>query len=142
MMTVTTSTRQVDFWNVNLPPQQWTAKCPDYLAAVDEWDRVHLGTPDEDYVPMDWKEVSDIVRKLRPFQPLYCNLFHNIYKDTNRLEEFKRIPSQLHRYRKYIADVKENYGSIMNFILKERVKWDDLTPKGEPFQCPSKLDRC
>lgn len=41
-----------------------------------------------------------------------------------------------------MAGIKEQYGSVMSFILKERVKWDDLKPKGKPFEFPSKLATC
>lgn len=27
----------------------------------------------------------------------------------------------------------------MNLILKDRVRWDDLTPKGNPFEFPGML---
>lgn len=57
-------------------------------------------------------------------------------QDENRLQDFKRVPSQLHKYRKYIADVKREHGSIMNYILKERVHWANLTPNGAPFTNP------
>ena len=55
--------------------------------------------------------------------------------ETNQLQLFKRRPSDLRKYRKYIADIKSRYGSVMNFILKERVRWADVIPRGEPFQC-------
>lgn len=53
--------------------------------------------------------------------------------DTNKLEQFKRVPSQLHKYRRYIKQIKESHGSVMNFILKERVRWDDVNPKAQSF---------
>lgn len=57
-------------------------------------------------------------------------------KENNRLELFKRVPSDLRRYRKYIADIKREYGSVMNLILKERVQWSEVTPRGEAFEYP------
>ena len=30
--------------------------------------------------------------------------------------------------------LKAEHGSVMNFILKNRVQWDDLTPRGQPFE--------
>ena len=59
---------------------------------------------------------------------------------TNHLELFRRVPSELRKYRKYIARIKDDYGSVMDFILKERVKWAEVVPKGAPFQCPGQSD--
>lgn len=38
-----------------------------------------------------------------------------------------------------MAVIKSQYGSVMNFILKERVRWTDLTPKAGPFEDPCKI---
>jgi hypothetical protein len=29
----------------------------------------------------------------------------------------------------YNAKLKKEYGSVMNFVLEERLRWTDLTPK-------------
>jgi len=55
-------------------------------------------------------------------------------KGTNRLEIFKRTPSDLRRYRIFLAKIKASHGSVMGFIMKERVKWEDVTPNATPFQ--------
>ena len=35
--------------------------------------------------------------------------------------------------------LKREYGSVMSFVLQERLKWRDLTVKGDkPFTCPGK----
>lgn len=44
-----------------------------------------------------------------------------------------RKPSELRRYRHYTWELVRNYGSIMDFVLKERLQWTDLTPRGHPF---------
>jgi hypothetical protein len=59
---------------------------------------------------------------------------------TNRIHLFQRVPSSLRRYFQYTAKLKLQYGSILNFIVNERLKWgDDLQPKGAPFTCDSDI---
>lgn len=57
----TGSEQGVPFWNVNLPRDQWTNTCPDYLLGIDHWDQAQLTVRDEDYTPMSWDEVKDLV---------------------------------------------------------------------------------
>jgi len=35
-----------------------------------------------------------------------------------------------------MAKLKKDHGSIMNYLLKERVQWQDLIPKAGPFIDP------
>lgn len=44
------------------------------------------------------------------------------------------MPSELRRYRHFTHRLEKDYGSIMNFMVNERLKWDTMQPKGEPFQ--------
>ena len=45
-----------------------------------------------------------------------------------------RVPTDLRKYLEYTAKIKAAYGSVMNFVLKERLRWtDDLKPKGETY---------
>lgn len=55
----------------------------------------------------------------------------------NRLDDLKRVPSDLRRYIAWSHETKKEYGSILAFILKERLGWEDLTPKDpEPLKNP------
>ena len=55
--------------------------------------------------------------------------------DTNRIDLFQRVPSDLRRYLAYNWNLKKDYGSIMNFVLQKRLKWKDLTPHNPvPFR--------
>lgn len=48
-----------------------------------------------------------------------------------------RVPTDLRKYLEYTAKIKEAHGSIFTFIVKERLHWDDLKPKGTtPFENP------
>jgi len=53
---------------------------------------------------------------------------------TNRLEVFKRVPSDLRRYRFFLANIKASHGSVMGFIMRERVRWVDVAPNAGPFR--------
>ncbi|KAG8627127.1 hypothetical protein KVT40_004610 [Elsinoe batatas] len=35
--------------------------------------------------------------------------------------------------------IKNDWGSIMNFVLKERIRWTDLAPSGAPFENPTDI---
>lgn len=105
------------FWNRNIPPARRTTQCPTYLlyALTNDKDRAILNTPDTGYRRQSWPEVLSFIR-------------------ANRLDCFQRVPSDLRRYREYCAKIVEEHGSIMKFILAERVKWQNLDAKGAPFE--------
>ncbi|KAF4624883.1 hypothetical protein G7Y89_g13283 [Cudoniella acicularis] len=71
-----------------------------------------ISTPDSQYTPLTWPTVQHIIR-------------------TNRLDAFQRQPSELRRYLAYNHTLKKLHGSIMAFILKERLGWEEpLVAKG------------
>jgi hypothetical protein len=57
----------------------------------------------------------------------------------NRIDKFHRSPSELRRYRQYIYHLEQSYGSVMKFIINQRLKWPNLTPGGPPFTNPDDL---
>jgi hypothetical protein len=52
----------------------------------------------------------------------------------NRVDRFHRVPSELRRYRQFTHRLVKEYGSIMNFIVNERLQWKTMVPKGQPFE--------
>lgn len=59
--------------------------------------------------------------------------------ETNRIDRFQRVPSDLRKYLEYTSRIKAEYGSVMRFVVKERLCWgdgdvQDLHPKGGPFE--------
>lgn len=109
------------FWNTHLPPHLHTSTCPSYLeyAFTDHRDRACLAANDSDFTPATWPDVQRLVR-------------------TNELDGFRRVPSQLRRYREYTAKLKRDHGSISAFILQERLRWTDPTPRSTvPFADPT-----
>ena len=109
------------FWNMNIPTELHTKECPEFLdyAFTSDKDRGILSTLDADYHRQTWEEVKRTIQE-------------------NRIDVFDRFPSDLRRYREYCAKLAKEHGDVMTFVVEERLKWEDLTPKGEPFVEPGK----
>jgi hypothetical protein len=59
--------------------------------------------------------------------------------ETNRIDLFQRVPSELRRYLEFMAHITAEYSSIMRFVIKERLHWGDgkitdLQPRGKAFE--------
>lgn len=52
------------FWLVNVPQEQWTDECPDYLCGLSKKDERIIGTPDANYTRLGWPQVKDIIGTL------------------------------------------------------------------------------
>lgn len=100
------------WWNTNLPPLETTPTCPSYLlyATHNPKERANLSTPDALFTRKSWPQVRCLIA-------------------ANRLDQFTRVPSELRQYRRWTEGVVREYGSMMAFILKERLGWD-LNEKG------------
>lgn len=57
----TPSPAPLPYWLVNVPPEQWTAECPDFLRDLPEKNVKILSTPDEHYKRQGWEEVQEII---------------------------------------------------------------------------------
>ncbi|KAI4735637.1 hypothetical protein E4T50_13841 [Aureobasidium sp. EXF-12298] len=108
---------RLPYWQVNVPADQRSDECPDFLKDANEKDQKILATPDSEFRRLLWPEVQELIR-------------------TNRIDLFQRVPSDLRRYKAYTAKLKNQYGSVMNFVMTERLRWQDLVPQGEPFSNP------
>lgn len=103
------------FWLVNVPREQWPTACPLFLKDCGDKDKRIIGTRDELYANMTWEEVKEIVR-------------------IDRVDKFHRVPSELRRYREFTYNVIRDYGSIMKFIVDERLGWTSMEARGRPFE--------
>lgn len=110
------------FWQVNVPPQDHEEDCPEYLRNLSIKDIDIISTRDEDYHVQTWEEVVDIVR-------------------THRLHAFQRWPSELRRYREFVWRLDRDHGSVMDYMLKERIHWTQpIVPRSRtPFECDDDL---
>ncbi|KAL2180393.1 uncharacterized protein P884DRAFT_255508 [Thermothelomyces heterothallicus CBS 202.75] len=110
------TTQDLPYWQVNVPEHLRTAECPDFLRNISDKDRGIISTPDSEYQRDSWAVVQQKVAQ-------------------NRLELFQRVPSDLRRYLAYTWKLRQDYGSVMNFILSERLRWTlPITPRGRPFE--------
>lgn len=105
------------YWQVNVPPEHRTDECPEGLRNLSAKDVSILSTPDAEYRPQTW----ELVRR---------------FVDTNRLDLFQRVPSELRRYRLFIHHLIREHGSVMNFVLRHRLGWGEepSTARGRPFE--------
>lgn len=106
---------ELSYWNFNLPPSQHTIECPDFLLNLSEKDKGIIGSWDSDYEIVDWSRAQELVKQ-------------------NRIGQFQRSPSELRRYREFIFNIVRDYGSVIKFILQERLHWDSIIPAGAPFE--------
>ncbi|KAI9759896.1 MAG: hypothetical protein M4579_002021 [Chaenotheca gracillima] len=114
-------TNPLPFWLVNVPNSERPPSCPDFLLDIKAKNRGILGTPDEEYHRHSWTEVKHIIA-------------------TNRIDLFGRVPSELRRYLGYTWKLKQEYGSVVDFVLQKRLCWTDLTPKNPiPFADPDDI---
>lgn len=106
------------WWNTNLPPSDHTPACPAYLtyALTHPKERANLSTLDADFKRLTWPEVRAHVA-------------------ANRLDQFTRVPSELRRYRQYTEKLVREYGSVMRFVLDERLGWRDSRAGEGRFGC-------
>ncbi|TGJ85421.1 hypothetical protein E0Z10_g3357 [Xylaria hypoxylon] len=108
---------ELPYWHVNVPEDERTEECPDFLRALNAKDTGIISTPDAEHHLTTWPEVQKLIL-------------------NNRLDLFQRVPSELRKYLQFTWKLKQDYGSVMNFILTERLHWDTpITSKGNPFEC-------
>ncbi|KAK3694982.1 hypothetical protein B0T22DRAFT_507921 [Podospora appendiculata] len=106
------------YWQVNVPPHERTATCPDFLVNVSPKDRGILSTPDSQYTPDTWASAQHKVA-------------------SNQLNLFQRTPSELRLYLAFAWAIKRDYGSVLDFILTQRLRWAaPVVPRSSiPFAC-------
>ncbi|RYO74812.1 hypothetical protein DL764_010695 [Monosporascus ibericus] len=106
----------VPYWQVNIPDEERTDECPEFLRNLSLKDIGIISTPDSEYRASTWEEVQKLVR-------------------DNRLDLFQRVPSELRRYLGYTWKLRQEYGSVMDFVLTQRLQWEmPMVPKGKPFE--------
>ena len=110
------SRKGLPYWQINVSEGERLDECPDFLAVISDKDRGIISTPDSEYRRDTWAEVRQKVRQ-------------------NRIDLFKRVPSELRRYLAYSWQLRKEDGSVMNFILTQRLHWTQpLLARGKPFQ--------
>jgi hypothetical protein len=104
------------YWQINVPEAARTTECPEFLANLTLKDLGIISTPDAQYHTFTWTEVKKIIT-------------------DNRLDLFQRVPSDLRRYLAYNWQLKKEYGSVMEFVLSQRLGWKEpVQSEGQPFE--------
>ncbi|KAL8644803.1 MAG: hypothetical protein Q9210_007067 [Variospora velana] len=107
------------YWCYNVPEEQWPAECPDFLFNLSERDQKLVGTRDQDYERLTWLEVRKVIGMCTQVDT-GAQLTR---QEDNQLDRFVRVPSDLRRYFEYNAKLKKEHGSVMDYVVKERLKW-------------------
>lgn len=106
----------IPYWQVNVAPSQREIDCPPFLQNLNPKDITIISTPDSDYHILSWPEVQAIIAR-------------------NALDAFQRVPSDLRRYFAYNYYLKQKYGSVMKFVLRERLGWKEpILAEGKLFE--------
>ncbi|KAL2065013.1 hypothetical protein VTL71DRAFT_4153 [Oculimacula yallundae] len=109
------------YWQLNIPLSEREPNCPIYLQNLKPKEFSILSTPDSAYHILTWDEVRQVI-------------------SINALDVFQRKPSDLRRYLVYNHYLKQKYGSVMNFVLSERLGWTEpIIPDGKPFEKESDI---
>ena len=115
-VTPISSAEGLPYWQVNVPPLLRETQCPAFLSALNPKDVGIISTLDSQYHILTWPEVQSIIAR-------------------NRIDLFQRIPSELRRYLAYNWGLKQQYGSVMEFVLQKRLGWAlPIVPEGRPFE--------
>ncbi|KAK1782072.1 hypothetical protein QBC45DRAFT_319633 [Copromyces sp. CBS 386.78] len=107
------------YWQINAPPSSPyhpshpsfspECRCPPFLVKtlLSPKDLATISTPNHVYKRDTWPEVVQRVRE-------------------NKLADFQRTPADMWRYLEFCWGIKQSYkGGVKEFILRERLKWDD-----------------
>jgi hypothetical protein len=115
------SAAPLPYWQINVPSSQREADCPPFLVNLNPKDLSIISTPDALYCTITWPDVRKIIAE-------------------NRIDAFQRVPSDLRRYLAYNWKLKKEYGSVMEFVLSERLRWKEpIRAEGMPFEKESDI---
>jgi len=104
------------YWQANIREDQRSNECPEFLRNISEKDQGILSTPDELYQRDTWEQAKKKVA-------------------DNHIHLFQRMPSELRRYRAFTWQLRQDYGSIVNYILTHRLHWPyPIAARGKPFE--------
>jgi hypothetical protein len=97
-------------WKLNPDPTAlpFPRNDPPFALTAIDWHQ--LSITDDDFTPHSWSNLQHLI-------------------STHQLDELKRWPSALKAYLAWTAHVKEKYGSVMAYLLQQRLFWDPLQAK-------------
>lgn len=80
--------------------------------ALTEIDNAHLRLTDAQFQPHTWADLTHLI-------------------ESGQLDALKRWPSHLKAYLEWCTHVKERYGGVLEYILRQRLGWEMVTDKRE-----------
>lgn len=107
--------RPLPYWLINVPEPQWPSQCPPFLADLSPRNLEIINFPDADFQRLTWPQVQGTIR-------------------ANKIDDFRRAPLDHRNYLCYMARLREQHGSVMDFVQNERLGWTELEPKGKAFE--------
>ncbi|KAF1837560.1 MFS general substrate transporter [Decorospora gaudefroyi] len=94
-------------WQANPDPAAlpFPRDAPPFPLTAIDWQQLSL--TDAEFTPHSWENLQQLI-------------------SANRLEDLKRWPSALKAYLAWTAHVKERYGSVLAYLLDQRLRWEPL----------------
>jgi Protein of unknown function (DUF3605) len=110
------------YWQQNLPPALRPSTCPAFLQNLSAKDISILSTLDAAYHVLSWADVRSLIA-------------------SNRIDLFQRRPSDLRRYLEFNWRCKQTHGSVLAFILSQKLCWMlPVSPRADtPFASPDDI---
>lgn len=94
-------------WKANPDPTALPFPRDDPPFALTAIDWLQLSLTDADFTPHSWPNLQHLISR-------------------HQLEELKRWPSSLKAYLAWTAHVKQKYGSVMAYLLSQRLFWEPV----------------
>ena len=109
--------RPLPYWLLNVPESQWPSQCPAFLTDLSPRNLEIINFPEPEFQRLTWPEVQATIR-------------------ANHIDDFRRAPLDHRNYLCYMARLKKEHGSVMDYVQHQRLKWTDLEAKGSAFEDP------
>ncbi|KAL9137038.1 MAG: hypothetical protein Q9175_001748 [Cornicularia normoerica] len=103
--------RPLPYWLINVPEPQWPSQCPAFLADISPRNLEIVNFPDAEFQRLTWPQVQRTIK-------------------ANRIDDFRRTPLDHRNYLCYMARLKKEHGSVMDYVRNQRLKWTDLDARG------------
>ena len=133
---------KLPYWLMNVPQDKRPTNCPDFLLDISDRNKELIDRPEDEYHILAWPEVQDLISMYSQLiPPTKSEIFLQSREadgrlGNNQIDKFSRSPTNHRRYLEYMFNLKKDYGSVMDFVRDERLKWTDLKPKAAAFQDP------
>lgn len=112
--------RPLPYWLLNVPEPQWPSQCPPFLADISARNLEIVNVPAAEFQRLTWPQVRRTI-------------------GANRIDDFRRAPLDHRNYLSYMARLKGEHGSVMDYVRDRRLEWTDLEARGGAFEDPDDI---